>query len=512
MRIKWVRNISRVVTRLRRAKERSLHEFNFNDQYYDSGSTSHQSRFSIAGLVAVTAVALLNTADSEEPLNTKKYSRNAYLTNMETLLSTHYPRLSNLPEELLTLIIEQLDWVQQNTAFTPQASVIYDASDNKINISNHLNREILRALTRIEMLLLITQTDINDPEQIAQSYQIFTQDQRESEKLSFPDFCRVINEFKINDVELDAQIRAVLIGAVTLSPTANAILAQTQYAKQYPYDSVQFSGFTVTLTPEMYPAYSSASSEVQRLIHFAFPNDKQHWRHMFYLENNSAFQDFERANLSSEALSFWKRYWLINAFGFNGHIKMDSAVFFDDSVALRANLLHAAMDTHLQSPAINTAITYANLCAKQLKIKASEDEALLLTRMMTMTNLMTPVAASSMYQALQEYSDRDALLQLHKQTFKSTILVTYLPALLFNVWSFRHQMSDVIAAFHWANRIISGFTHNNPLSFRTMDRAAVEILIAFQFSDEALAINEKGEVSAQVPPILQKTKGSGLDQ
>ena len=202
---------------------------------------------------------------------------------------------------------------------------------------------------------------------------------------------------------------------------------------------------------------------------------------------------------------------MVNAFGFNGHIKLDSAVFFDDSVALRANLLHEAMDVHLQNPAINTAITYANLCAKHLKINANEDEALLLTRMMTMTNLMTPADASSMYLALQEYPDRDALLQLHKQTFKSTILVTYLPALLFNVWSFRRQMSDVIAAFHWANKIIPGFTHNNPLSFRTMDRAAVEILIASHFSDAALAINEKGEVSAQVPPNLHKTKGSGLD-
>ena len=122
-----LRNINSVMTRLRHAHERSLHEFKFNDQHYRSDSTSHQqSRLSIAGLVAVTAVALLNSADAEEPLNPKKYSRNVYLTNMETLISTHYPRLANLPEELLTLIIEQLDWVQQNTAFTPQASVIYE--------------------------------------------------------------------------------------------------------------------------------------------------------------------------------------------------------------------------------------------------------------------------------------------------------------------------------------------------------------------------------------------------
>lgn len=507
-----VRNINCVMTRLRRAHERSLNEFKFNDQYYRSDSTTQkQSLISFAGLVAVSAMTLLNTADSQEPSDPKKYSRSAYLTNMETLISTHYPRLSNLPEELLTLIIEQLDWVQQNTAFTPQASVIYDASDNKVNISNHLNREILRALTRIEMLLLVTQTDINDPGQVRQSYQTFTRDQRETEKLSYNDFRLVLSEFQINDNEIDAQIRAVLIGAVTLSPAANAYLAQTSYAKQYPYDSVQFSGFTVTLVPKMYPAYSSASSDVQRLIHFAFPNDKQHWRHMFYLENNSAFQDFERANLSAEALSFWKRYWLINAFGFNGHIKLDSAVFFDDSVALRANLLHEAMDLHFQNPSISTAITYANLCAKHLKINASEDEALLLTRIMTMTNLMTPDAASSMYQALQEYPERYRLLELHKQTFKSAILVTYLPALLFNVWSFRHQVSDVVAAFHWANKIIPGFTHNNPLSFRTMDRAAVGNLIASHFSDVAIAINEKGEVSAQALPNLQKTKESGPD-
>lgn len=503
-------NINKVMTRIKQAHLRSINEFKFNDQNYKSDSTEQPwMPYFAAGLVVGSAIALQNTADSEEPLDRKKYSRNAYLTNMETLISTHYPRISNLPEDILTLIIEQLDWVQQNTEFTPQASVIYDASDNKVNISNHLNREILRALTRIEMLLLVAQTDFNNPEEVGESYKRFTKDQRESEKLSYKDFCQLLGEFQISESELDAQIRAVLIGAATLSPIAKAFLAQTQYAKQYPYDSVQFSGFTVTLVPTMYPAYTRASTEVQRLIHFAFPNDKQHWRHMFYLENNSAFQDFERANLSADSLSFWKRYWLINAFGFNGHIKMDSAVFFDDSVALRANLLHEAMDIHLRDFTKNTAVTYANLCAKHLEINANEDEALLLTRVMTMTNLMTPVAASNMYTALHEYPDREALLQLHKQTFKSDILVTYLPALLFNVWSIRQKASDVIAAFHWANKIIPSFTHNNPLSFRTMTRSAVEILIASQFSETSLVINEKGEVSArELPPLgFQKTSG-----
>lgn len=75
------------------------------------------------------------------------------------------------------------------------------------------------------------------------------------------------------------------------------------------------------------------------------------------------------------------------------------------------------MDLHFQNPSISTAISYANLCAKHLKINASEDQALLLTRIMTMANLMTPDAASGMYQALQEYPELDRLLELHKQTF-----------------------------------------------------------------------------------------------
>ncbi len=502
-------NINKVMTRLRRTHERSLYEFKLKDQYHRADPTEHQWPTSlITSIVAGSAVTLLNSTDSEEPLDPKKYSRKAYLTNMETLLGTHYPRISNLPEELLSLIVEQLDWVQQNTEFTPQASVIYDALDNKVNISNHLSREILRALTRIEMLLLVVQTDINNPEDIWKSYMTFIKDQSEAEKLSYYDFCDLLREFQINNTEIDAQIRAVLIGAVTLSPIAKSYIAQTEYAKQYPYDSVQFSGFTMSLIPHMYPAYSRASTDVQHLLHFAFPNDKQHWRHMFYLENNSAFQDFERATPAPEALSFWKHYWLINAFGFNGHIKLDSAIFFDESVALRANLLHEAMNIHLQDRNKSTAVTYANLCAKHLKINAKEDEALLLTRIMTMTNLMTPTAASNMFNALQDYPERNALLELHKKTFTSDILVTYLPALLYNTWSVRHQASDVISAFHWANKIIPGFTHHNPLSFRTMNRPAVENLIASQFSEAAIVINERGEVSAQQLPIanLQATK------
>ncbi len=497
-------NINKVMARLKSAHVRSVHEFKFNDQYYKSGSSDHQGAYVfMRSWVAGGALVLLTTADSEEPQDPKKYSRNAYLTNMETLISTHYPRIASLPEGMLSLIIEQLDWVQHNTDFTPQASVIYDASDNKVNISNHLNREILRALTRIEMLLLVVQTDIKNTDQISKSYEAFTKDQSESEKLSFKDFSCLLDEFQLDEDEVDGQIRAVLIGAATLSPAAKYYVAQTEYAKQYPYDSVQFSGFTVTLMPAMYPAYSSASQKVQRLIHFAFPNDRQHWRHMFYLENNSAFQDFERARASSETVSFWKRYWLINAFGFNGHIKLNSAVFYDNSVALRARLLHAAMDAHYQDPTKSTAVTYAKLCANELKIDANEDEALLLTRVMTMINLMTPTAASNMYKALQEYPERDSLVQLHKQTFQSDLLVTYLPALLYNVWSVRHQESDVISAFHWANKIIPGFRHNNPLSFRTMNRPAVEILIASEFSDAALVINEKGEVSAREIPDLE---------
>lgn len=499
-------NIQHVV-QLQKSQHKTLsYSFQFSNHDHQSHSSSFKAKTRlITGLVALSAGALLVSADSEEPFNPKSYSRLAYLTNMETLISSHYPRISDLPEELLTLIINQLDWVQQNTQFTPQASVIYDADDKNVNISNHLNREILRALTRIEMLLLITQTDLNHADQLDQNYRIFTQDQPETEKISYYDFCMLIKEFRLIDQEIDAQIRATLIGAVTLSPTAKNLVAQSKYAKDCPYDSVQFSGFTMTLMPEMYPAFSSASKKVQQLIILAFPNDKQHWRHMFYLENNSAFQDFERANMSPEAMSFWKHYWLINAFGFNGHIKLGSAVFFDKSVALRANLLHEAMELRAQNMSINTAKTYATLCAKHLKINANEDQALLLTRIMTMINLMTPTDAKNMYNALQKYPDHQDLVELHKITFHTETMVTYLPALLFNVWSLNHQMSEVIAAFHWANKIIPEWAHDNPLSFRLMDRIAVQNLIACEFSHDSIAINERGEISV-LSPVNAYTK------
>lgn len=46
-----------------------------------------------------------------------------------------------------------------------------------------------------------------------------------------------------------------------------------------------------------------------------------------------------------------------------------------------------------------------------------------------------------------------------------------------------------------------------------MDRAAVENLITSQFSDAALVINEKGEVSARALPSLrlQQKNGPGSD-
>lgn len=503
-------NIQRVV-QLQQSQHKTLScSFRFSDHGHQSHSSSYNTKTPlIAGLVALSTGALLVSADSEEPRNPKRYSRIAYLSNIETLISTHYPRIAQLPEELLTLIINQLDWVQQNTEFTPQASVIYDANDQNAKITNHFNREIFRALTRIEMLLLITQTELNHPEQIEQNYFTFVKDQPEDEKLSIYDFYNLLNEFQLEDSEIDAQIRATLISTVTLSPIAKAIVAESKFAKDCPYDSVQFSGFTVTMMPEMYPAFSTASSTVQQKIKLAFPNDKQHWRHMFYLENNAAFQDFEKANLSQEALSFWKHYWLINAFGFNGHVNLSSAVFFDKSVALRANLLHEAMDLKAEDNTTNTAKTYANLCAKHLNIKANEEEALLLTRIMTMTNLMTPNDAKNMLEALQTYPEHQELIELHKTTFQSETQVTYLPALLFNVWSYSHQMSDVIAAFHWANKIIPNFVHDNPLSFRLMGRDAVGNLIDSHFSDDNFVFNEKGEINVPMPQKVV-IKGQGF--
>jgi len=75
-----------------------------------------------------------------------------YKESLRKLIEDKYPRTNLLGDFMINLIVDQLQWVQENAAITPQLNVKYQGSPFHLEIS--------RALSRIECLLLLR--EVND--------------------------------------------------------------------------------------------------------------------------------------------------------------------------------------------------------------------------------------------------------------------------------------------------------------------------------------------------------------
>jgi hypothetical protein len=429
----------------------------------------------------------MNKAEQSE---TQNHPNEVYFRNINALINEHFPTVLTLDSNTQALIVEQLTWVQQNDEFTSQASVEYNGTHH---FSKHLHRETFRALTRIEQLLLLNDAN-ND------WYQQFVFHQA-SNKLSKANYGQLQSYLKINSVELDALIRATLIASVPLSPEAKSQMKLNFSTLIYPNDSVLFSGFTIQHCPQMYPAYASASEDAKTLIRYCFPNDARHWRHMFYLENQAAFDALIKAKSDPKELRFWKLYWLVNAIGMDGHISVNSegkvafvgARFFDQSVHDRAMWLDRAIDKNIEK----VAEVYSSITLSELEIETQPEEANLLCRILTMTNRISPKDAREVNDSLMSIDTdiRSNIIHSHSAAFsRKDISVTYLPALLDNLWKISRNNRHLLLCMNLYSQLALQHNTKDPLSLRLIDRKALEKLIEVNFDIKAVNLNEKSEV------------------
>lgn len=420
-----------------------------------------------------------------------KFNHEVYEKNIKALITEHFPVIARLDELLQVLIIEQLMWVQQYSKFTPQANVLYDQS---YHYNQHLHIETFRAMTRIEQLVLLNSDDGN--------YQDFVRFQPQGQQLSEGGYQQLKEQLRVSKNELHALIRATLIASVPLSPPAKQFLAQHHPDKQYPYDSVQFSGFTVQLCPQMYPAYQTATQDVQQLIRHCFPVGDAHWRHMFYLENTAAFKALAESKMSPEQLQFWQKYWLVNIVGMDGHLTKNAAdkthyagaIYYTQSVHDRAMWLNNAMKKDLA----NVSKDYSSIMLSELEIKTDAPTATFLCRILTMTNRISEADAQGLYKALQSMDAElvRTMVDAHTRAFgRVELRVTYLPALLGNVWQINHSDASLIQCMHLASQLALQHDSGNPLSFRVLKDKNVRELMAANFDIGAVTMEDNGEIS-----------------
>ncbi len=331
---------------------------------------------------------------------------------------------------------------------------------------------------------------LNDTEQ--DHYAQFVQHQEEAVRLKPGSYKQLKQLLQVTEAEKEALIRATLIASVPLSPPAKEYLRKHHPDTQYPYDSVQFSGFTVTRYPEMYTAFQNTNTEIQQLIRYCFPDDKRHWRHMFYLENYAAFDALHIAKPQGIENRFWELYWLVNALGMNGHIHNNSAVFYNQSVHDRAMWLQQAMNTNTST----VADQYSTMILSELDIKSDADTALLLSRILTMTNRISNSDAGTLLDALHRMPEHKTIVSTHRMAFEGKELsVTYLPGMLGNLWALTHKETDLIAGMHLYSQLAQMPTKgSNPLSFRLVTKDVLVQLLEANFDPKAVKLNDSGEI------------------
>jgi len=338
-------------------------------------------------------------------------------------------------------------------------------------------------------------------------YAEFTVDQPEEDKLSKDSFAKLSARFhNLTPSQIDTQIRASVIAAITLSPKAQELATTRLGESSFPYDSVMFSGKTVTDCGDMYPIYKSAEPKVQIMLRFCFPDDNRHWRHAFFLENSSCLKKIQRKTTEcdidskeslKEEISTWLTYWLINALGFNGHIgTLQGSSFMTESVFQRAMMLNETIDKLSEDSTVDVFKEYCILCLNYLNVKVLNPEiAILVVRTLNMANIFNVDAAKD----LKQYIATQRLLPLaqhHNEVFKSGKIATYLPGFLQNVWAIAStdkKIEILLHAISWASKVIEN--SDAPItSFRLVDKAKIEQLIDSGFSDEP-KINKKGEIT-----------------
>ncbi len=436
--------------------------------------------------------------------------KKVYEENVRLLIENKYQRVNKLPESTQKVLVEQLWWVQENTQFTPQADALYSQNSKWLN---HLHREIPRALCRIEMLLLLRSCDSQN---LASLYEEFTADQG-NDKLSIESFLALSKMCQLmSETLLDAQIRASAIASVTLSPKAQKRANFFIGESKWPYDSVQFSGCTITLAGSMYTIYETADATVKEFIKFCFPNDSRHWRHAFFLENGTCLEALkeqiqqcssveEQANLQKN-IQIWLDYWMINALGFEGHIKsMTGSHFMTESVFQRLQLLNASILKTLDDPKnFRVFEDYAAECLNLLKVDViNKSLALFIVRIANMANIFNPSDANQIRSAIQEHQLME-VIDAHQQVFTKCI-ATYVPEFLQNIAqeasSSKHL--SLIKALAWVTKVLGEST--TPItSFRTADQSVRQTLLAHDFECK-FKINEQGELES-VSPVKNDQK------
>lgn len=431
-----------------------------------------------------------------------------YEKNIHALIESKYRRINHLSIAIRKMIVDQLSWVQESTQFTPQADVLYQEGGVW---QKHLHREIFRALSRIENMLLLHEVNEKNFDAL---YAEFTVDQLKTDKLSKESFAKLSRQFLVlNPAQIEAQIRASLIAAVTLSPQAIKRANDKLGKDNYPYDSVMFSGKTIAVCGEIYPVYVSAEQEVQGILRACFPDDNRHWRHAFFLENFSCLDVLkeqvgictpENRDQLKINISVWLNYWLINALGFNGHTgTLQGSSFMTESVFQRTMMLNQVIEMLFDRPGLDVFGKYSNLCLEYLNVTVDNAAlAIFVVRALNMANLFNQTDAA----ALAAYVRNDELLleivKHHDDVFKSGKVATYLPGFLQNIFSAvdgDKKFETLLSAIDWTSTIIE-HSEAKIVSFRLMERGAIETLLTFNFDTAVFRINDKGEVAEVLVP------------
>lgn len=428
-----------------------------------------------------------------------------YHQNMNRLIKEKYHRLSKLPQDQYESILSQLYWVQENKIFTPQADALYDSNNAW---TAHLNREICRALCRIEMLLLLR--DVNDLNSEA-LYEEFTQEQNAGDKLKRESFLDLAAQMrKLSPTQVNAQISASVIASITLSPQAIQRANQHLGEGKWPYDSVQFSGYTIRQAGNLYPIYNTAAEDERLILQHCFPDDSRHWRHAFFLENITCLDPLKEqlknthsAESKKSAVTEcqnWLTYWLINALGFEGHVKnMQGSHFMTESVFQRAMVLNNNIQLLVEKEDLQLDVLaeYSQDCLKKLAITIHNPRvAIFIMKLANMTNIFDKENVAEIYNCIKKENFLGACDLDYTVFYDLKKIATYVPGFLQNVY---HQAPEgekiacIVKALHWANTVIESSVHTTT-SFRTVDKVQCKMLMDNNF-EVYHSINEKGEIN-----------------
>ncbi len=424
-----------------------------------------------------------------------------YFKNIESLITEKYKRIKGLPEKQYLNILSQLYWVQENKRFTPQADALYD---KKNNWATHLNREILRALCRIEMLLLLR--EVNEAN-CSELYEEFTAEQCIGDRLQIESFRELARQMQqLNTTQVNAQIYASVIASLTLSPKAIE-QANQRLGNNWPYDSVQFSGRTVRKAGDLYPIYSAATEDERLVIQHCFPDDQRHWRHAFFLENLICLDPIKEQLSKCDSLGYrqsveiecnnWLTYWLINALGFEGHVKsMQGSHFMTESVFQRAILLNENIQLFLNKPELDILSEYSQACLKKLELNVHNQMlAIFITKLANMTNIFNKKSVTEIYTHIKDQNLLDFCKLDHRIFSDLKKIATYVPGFLQNIYRKapeEKKIASIVMAMHWANTVIENAEYAIT-SFMNMNEELCGMLIDNNFAVN-ISLNQKGEV------------------